>query len=101
MKDFTQHDVNMMTHWSSHDKNIQGKVAPSLMHNLKRLAEKEFPPLSDIADMDIKLTTMQAQFTGNNAKETVQSIREAMFNHFKKIQIPIAKNIHLLFNRSP
>nr|WP_282564771.1 DUF3491 domain-containing protein [Providencia alcalifaciens] len=101
MKDFTQRDVNMMTHWSSHDKNIQGKVAPSLMHNLKRLAEKESPSLSDIADMDIKLTMMQAQFTGNNAKETVQSIREAMFNHFKKIQIPIAKNIHLLFNRSP
>ncbi|EPY3706213.1 DUF3491 domain-containing protein, partial [Escherichia coli] len=68
---------------------------------LKKLAEKTSPTLADITKMDAQLTQMLAQFTGDNAKATVHSIREAMFRHFQNIQVPTAKNIHLLFNRAP
>ncbi|ELO5254521.1 YopT-type cysteine protease domain-containing protein, partial [Escherichia coli] len=101
MSDFTQRDISMMDLWSSHDKKVQSSIAPDLMYGLKKLAEKTSPTLADITKMDARLTQMLAQFTGDNAKVTVHSIREAMFRHFQNIQVPTAKNIHLLFNRAP
>ncbi|WP_370605678.1 DUF3491 domain-containing protein [Citrobacter braakii] len=91
----------MTSAWSGHDRRVMSEVSPSFMYKLRNLAEKKSPTLSDISRLDGLMTQMLAKFTGDNAKASVQSIRESMFRHFKTFSVPVAKQTHLILNGSP
>lgn len=101
MSNFRERNVNMDISWSAHDRQVQQTVAPGLQYELRKLAEKNAPTPADILRVDTMLTRMLAQFTGDCARATVQSIREAMLQHFREVFVPVPGQIHLLSGAAP
>ncbi|ECG8590350.1 DUF3491 domain-containing protein [Salmonella enterica subsp. salamae] len=98
MTDFRERNINMDDSWSPHDRRVQKTSAPHLQNELRRLAEKNNPTLADITRLDNMLSQMLALFTGDNARATVQSIRETMLQYFRDVSVPVTKHTHLLLN---
>ncbi|HDU1553535.1 TPA: DUF3491 domain-containing protein [Klebsiella pneumoniae] len=100
MTDFTQRNPGMTDTWLAEDKRIQSSVAPSLTHDLRRLATKENVRLDDIEKVDRKLHDMLDRFQGINARATVQSVIDAMYRHFIHKKREVLKNIHIFSSQS-
>ncbi|EIY8896637.1 hypothetical protein MNQ93_005023, partial [Escherichia coli] len=82
MTDFMQREAGMTDTWLAEDKKLQENLAPSLMRDLRQLATKDNVSINDIDKLDEKLNKMLEGFQGVNAKATVKSIQDAMYNHF-------------------
>jgi len=98
MTDFNERSVNMEAGWNVHDRKVRKKEAPGFLYELRRLAEKKVPALSDFIRLDGMLTRLLQQFTGENARATVQSVRDAMYRHFQAFPVPVSKQTHLIFD---
>ncbi|ECF6084931.1 DUF3491 domain-containing protein [Salmonella enterica subsp. houtenae] len=98
MTDFRERNINMEAGWSKSDKQVRGKEAPGLLYELRRLAEKKHPTQYDFIRLDGMLTRMMRLFTGDNARATIQSVREAMHRYFREFTVPVSKQTHLIFN---
>ncbi|ELS8128119.1 cysteine protease domain, YopT-type, partial [Escherichia coli] len=81
MTDFMQREAGMTDTWLAEDKKLQENLAPSLMRDLRQLATKDNVSINDIDKLDEKLNKMLEGFQGVNAKATVKSIQDAMYNH--------------------
>ncbi|ATI83647.1 hypothetical protein CGA24_00660 (plasmid) [Salmonella enterica subsp. enterica] len=98
MTDFRERNINMEAGWSKSDKQVRRKEVPGLLYELRRLAEKKRPTQPDFIRMDGMLTRMMRLFTGDNARATIQSVREAMHRYFHEFTVPVSKQTHLIFS---
>jgi len=98
MTDFRERNINMEAGWSAHDKQVRRKEVPGFFYELRRLAEKKLPTQYDFIRLDGMLTRMIRLFTGDNARATIQSVREAMHRYFHDFTVPVSKQTHLIFN---
>ncbi|MCD3727052.1 hypothetical protein KX420_27225, partial [Escherichia coli] len=101
MTDFMQREAGMTDTWLAEDKKLQENLAPSLMRDLRQLATKDNVSINDIDKLDEKLNKMLEGFQGVNAKATVKSIQDAMYNHFINKKNDVPKNIHILYSHAP
>ncbi|ECJ2283052.1 hypothetical protein FNJ08_19525, partial [Salmonella enterica subsp. salamae] len=101
MTDFRERNINMEAGWNLHDKQVRSKEAPGLLYELRRLAEKKRPTQYDFIRLDGMLTRMLRLFTGDNARTTIQSVRDAMHRYFRKFTVPVSKQTHLIFYAPP
>ncbi|ECJ2985011.1 DUF3491 domain-containing protein, partial [Salmonella enterica subsp. salamae] len=98
MTDFRERNINMEAGWSAHDKQVRRKEAPGFLYELRRLAEKKRPTQYDFIRLDGMLTRMIRLFTGDNARATIQSVRDAMHRYFHDFTVPVSKQTHLIFS---
>ncbi|HAF4706191.1 TPA: DUF3491 domain-containing protein, partial [Salmonella enterica] len=98
MTDFRERNINMEAGWSAHDKQVRRKEVPGLFYELRRLAEKKLPTQYDFIRLDGMLTRMIRLFTGDNARATIQSVRDAMHRYFHDFTVPVSKQTHLIFS---
>ncbi|EFR8873503.1 DUF3491 domain-containing protein, partial [Salmonella enterica] len=98
MTDFRERNINMEAGWSAHDKQVRRKEVPGLFYELRRLAEKKSPTQYDFIRLDGMLTRMIRLFTGDNARATIQSVRDAMHRYFHDFTVPVSKQTHLIFS---
>ncbi|HDC1420444.1 TPA: hypothetical protein O7U53_004430, partial [Salmonella enterica] len=98
MTDFRERNINMEAGWSAHDKQVRRKEVPGLFYELRRLAEKKSPTQYDFIRLDGMLTRMIRLFTGDNARATIQSVRDAMHRYFHNFTVPVSKQTHLIFS---
>ncbi|ECC9542939.1 hypothetical protein DTG28_25350, partial [Salmonella enterica subsp. salamae] len=98
MTDFRERNINMEAGWSTSDKQVRRKEAPGFLYELRRLAEKKRPTQYDFIRLDGMLTRMIRLFTGDNARATIQSVRDAMYRYFHDFTVPVSKHTHLIFS---